>query len=193
MCDSVSVFCVQANVRPRLRRPVSVPRTRQFNDTLLADVHFWNYQGREVLVYSMIDEATRFHVTQILPSESARDLYQAIMTALVKWAGAPRFLLVDPHRSHLARQFIEPAGAQGTTVLVGAAEASWTRGLVERHGAFVRSMVEKMVHDGVPDDMSAQSLFDRSDVSQEHDEQNSRVPPSQGCLPRNGHPRKSRR
>ena len=28
--------------RPRFRRPVSVPRTRQFNDTLLADVHFWN-------------------------------------------------------------------------------------------------------------------------------------------------------
>ena len=81
--------------RPRLRRPVSVPRTRQFNDTLLADVHFWNYQGREVLVYSMTDEATRFHVTQILPSQSARDLYEAIMTAWVKWAGAPRFLLVD--------------------------------------------------------------------------------------------------
>ena len=55
--------------RPRLRRPVSVPRTRLFNDTLLAVVHFWNYQGREVLVYSMIDEATCFHVTQILPSQ----------------------------------------------------------------------------------------------------------------------------
>ena len=52
------------------------------------------------------------------------------------------FLLVDPHRSP------EQLGAQGTTVLVGAAEASWTRGLVERHGAYVRSMVEKMVHDG---------------------------------------------
>ena len=148
--------------RPRLRRPVSVPRTRQFNDTLLADVHFWNYQCREVLVYSLIDEATRFHVTQIVPSQSARDLYEAIMNAWVKWAGAPRFLLVDPHRSHSARQFIEQLGAQGTTVLVGAAEASWTRGLVERHGAYVRSMVEKMVHDGVPDDMSAQSLFDKA-------------------------------
>ena len=144
----------------RLRRPVSVPRTRQFNDTVLADVHFWNHQGREVLVYSMIDEATRFHVTQILPSQSARDLHEAIMTLWVKWAGAPRCLLVDPHRSHLDRQFIEQLGAQGTTVLVGAAEASWTRGLVERHGAHVRSMVEKMVHDGVPDDFSAQSLFD---------------------------------
>ena len=148
--------------RPRLRRPVSVPRTRQFNDTLLADVHFWNYQGREVLVYSLIDEATRFHVTQIVPSQSAPDLYEAIMNAWVKWAGAPRFLLVDPRRSHLARQFIEHLGALGTTVLVGAAEASWTRGLVERHGAYVRSMVEKMVHDGVPDDMSAQSLFDKA-------------------------------
>ena len=137
--------------RPRLRRPVSVPRTRQFNDTLLADVFFWNYQGR--VGFGVLDEATRFPVTQILPSQSARDLYEAIMTAWVKWAGAPRFLLVDPHRSHLARQFIEQLGAQGTTVFVGAAEASWTRGLLERHGAYVRSMVEKMVHDGVPDDM----------------------------------------
>ena len=75
----------------------------------------------------------------------------------------------------LARQFIEQLGAQGTTVLVGAAEASWTRGLVERHGAYVRSMVEKMVHDGVPDDMSAQSLFDKGDIGKEYDEQNSRL------------------
>ena len=42
---------------------------------------FWNYQGHEVLVYSLIDEATRFHVTQIVPSKSARDLHEAIMNA----------------------------------------------------------------------------------------------------------------
>ena len=53
-------------------------------------------------------------------------------------------------------------GAQGTAVLVGAAEASRTCGLAERHGAYERSIVEKMVHDGVPDDMSAQSLFDKA-------------------------------
>ena len=52
---------------------------------------------------------------------------------------------------------------------MGAAEASWTRVLVERHGAYVRPMVEKMVHDGVPDDMSAH------DISREHDEQNPRI------------------
>ena len=43
---------------------------------------------------------------------------------------------------------------------MGAAEASWTRGLLERHGAYVRSMVDKMVRDGVPHDMNVQSLFD---------------------------------
>ena len=113
-------------------------------------------------MYSLIDEATRFHVTQIVPSQSARDLYEAIVNAWVKWARAPRFLLVDPHRSDPARQFIQQLGAQGTTVLVGAAEATWTHDLVERHGAYVRSMVEKMVHDGVPDDMTAQSLCDKA-------------------------------
>ena len=33
---------------------------------------------------------------------------------------------------------------------------------VERHGAYVRSMVEKMVHFGVPNDMSVQSMFDNA-------------------------------
>ena len=92
MCDAVSVYCMQCECPgPRLRRPVSVPRTRQFNNTLLADVHFWNYQGREVLVYSLIDEATRFHVTQIVPSQSARDLYEAIMDAWVKMGRSSTF------------------------------------------------------------------------------------------------------
>ena len=85
-----------------------------------------------------------------------------MVSAWLKWAGATRFLPVDPHRSHLARRLVDQVGAQGTTVLVGAAEASWTCGLVERRGACVRFMVEKMVHDGVPDDMGAQSLLDNA-------------------------------
>ena len=61
MCANRYPFSVCKRMsRIRLQRPVSFARTRQFNDTLLADVHFRNYQGREVLVYSLIDEATRF-------------------------------------------------------------------------------------------------------------------------------------
>ena len=68
MCDSVSVFRVQANVAALSLTSCVSSKNPTVNDTLLADVHFWNYQGCEILVYSMIDEATRFHVTQILPS-----------------------------------------------------------------------------------------------------------------------------
>ena len=84
------------------------------------------------------------------------------MTAWVKWAGAHVFCWLTHHRSLLARLSFEQLGAQGTTFLVGAAEASWARGLVKRRGAYVRSMAEKMVHDGVPHDMSVHSLFDKA-------------------------------
>ena len=53
-------------------------------------------------------------------------------------------------------------GQQGTTVLAGAAEASWTRGLVERHGAYLRDMVEKMRADGVPEDTPLPALIDKA-------------------------------
>ena len=92
MCGSVSVFRVQADVSASALAS-SIRSKDPTVQCLLADVHFWNYQGREVLVYSLIDEATRFHVTQILPSQSARDLYEAIMNVWVKWARDPRFLL----------------------------------------------------------------------------------------------------
>ena len=53
-------------------------------------------------------------------------------------------------------------GMQGTTVLAGAAEAHWTRGLVERHGDYLREMVAKMELDGIPADISVQCVIDRA-------------------------------
>ena len=84
------------------------------------------------------------------------------MSAWVKWAGAPRFRLVNFTDHTWLGSSLNTWERKATTVLVGAAGASWTRGLVERDGEYVRSMVEKMVHDGVFDDMSAQSLFDKA-------------------------------
>ena len=146
----------------RLRRPASVPRTRQFNDTLLVDVHFWDFRGERVLVYSMIDEATRFHVAEVVIRQGAMDLFEAIMRGWIRWAGSPKFVLVDPHRAQISRVFVDHMGMQGTTVLAGAAEAHWTRGLVERHGDYLREMVAKMELDGLPADISVQCVIDRA-------------------------------
>ena len=148
--------------RPRMRRPTSVPRTRQFNDTLLVGVNYWDCNGEQVLMYHMIDEATRFHVAHVLANQSAPALYEAIMASWIKWAGPPRFILVDPHRSQNAKYVVEKLGQEGTTVLAGAAEASWTRGLVERHGAYLRSMIEKMRADGLPEDVPIRAVVDKA-------------------------------
>ena len=77
-------------------------------------------------------------------------------------AGAPRLLSVDHHLSFIARSFLEQLGAQGTILLLGAAEAAWTRGLVERHASCVGALEEKTVQDGAPDDMRAQSVLDKA-------------------------------
>ena len=140
--------------RSRLRRPVSVPRTRQFNDTLLSDVHFWNFQGRDVLVNPLIDEATRFHVTQILNSQSTRDLCGN--HDCLGGMGKSTTFSVGSNRTWLVSSL---SNWERKVRLF-----SWElqKRLVTRHGTYIRSMMEKMVYDGVPDDMSAQTLFDRA-------------------------------
>lgn len=61
------------------------------------------------------------------------------MAAQVKTAGVPKFLIVGPQRYQLMRYFVDMLEAQGTAVVFGTAEASWARGLVERHrGHMVR-------------------------------------------------------
>ena len=70
--------------------------------------------------------------------------------------------MVDPHRSQIARTFADNLGMQRATVLAGAAEAHWTRGLVERHGDYLREMVAKMELDGLPPEIGVQVAIDRA-------------------------------
>ena len=131
-----------------------------------------------MLVYSLIDEADPFHVTKILPSQSARDLYEAIMTAWVKWATAPSFLLVDAYRSHLARQFIEQLGAHhhrfrgSCTSFMDpwSCGTSWSTCAI--HGRENGSRWSASCHE-------CSVVVRQSDISQEHDEQIRGYSPSQ--------------
>ena len=114
------------------------------------------------MVYSMIDEATRFHTAEVVVRQGAMDLFEAIMRGWIRWAGPPKFVLVDPHRAQISRVFVDSLGRQGATVLAGAAEAHWIRGFVERHGDYLREMVAKMELDGIPPDISVQCVIDRA-------------------------------
>ena len=47
----------------------------------------------------MIDEATRFHVAEVVHDQHPETLYDAIMHACIKWDDPPKFVLVEPHMS----------------------------------------------------------------------------------------------
>ena len=134
---------------PRTRRPAAVPRTRTFNEIILVDTNFITIGDTQYMLYHMVDDATRFHVCDVVSQQTGKALFQSIMNSWIRWAGAPRFLIADPLPSQAGREFNDLLGAQGTTVLIGAAEASWTRGVVERHGDYLRRMVSKLLTDGV--------------------------------------------
>ena len=57
---------------------------------------------------------------------------------------------------------MDQLGAQDTAVKVGAAEASWPCGSVQRHASHVKAMEQRVVQEGVPDDMSAQTILDKA-------------------------------
>ena len=80
-CDHPSLFCVQTFFCLRLRRLVSVSQTRQIHDTLHAVVHVWSFS--EVLVYLMVDEATRVRPKHVLRDLTARSPFAAIMQAWI--------------------------------------------------------------------------------------------------------------
>ena len=134
---------------PRTRCPAAIPGTRTFNEIVLVDTNFITLGDTQYMLYHIVDDATRFHVCDVIDQRTSQALFQSIMTSWIRWAGAPRFLIADPLPGQTARDFSEFLGAQGTTVMIGVAEASWKRGVVERHGDYLRRMVSKVLTDGV--------------------------------------------
>lgn len=132
----------------RTRRPAAVPRTKGFNDMVLCDTNFFTLGDRQYMLFHVIDDATRFHVCDIIEHQTGEALFASIMSSWIRWAGPPRFLVGDPLPGQVSQVFSERLGAQGTTVMIGAAEASWTRGVVERHGDYLRRMISKVLEDG---------------------------------------------
>ncbi len=65
------------------------------------------------MVYSMIDEATRFHNAEVVVRQTAMDLFEAIMRGWIRWAGQPKFVLVDPHPAQINRVFVDNLGIAG--------------------------------------------------------------------------------
>ena len=104
------------------------------------DVNFWKITFKE---------SPREKKTLKVPNivDAASTIWKAFATGWLRWAGSPRCLRVDPHRSQIARGFFDKAEGRGIFVEPTPAETHWQMGQVENKARYLRQMRYRLVED----------------------------------------------
>ena len=137
----------------RLKQPPSkrkVAMNHAFNDIVSMDVNFWKITFKEcprVKTTNIVDAASGMHIAIQIADQTAETIWRAFATGWLRWAGSPRCLRVDPHRSQIARGFFQKAEGRGIFVEPTPAEALWQMGQVENNARYSRQMGYRVVED----------------------------------------------
>ena len=128
------------------KRKVAVNHAETFNDIVSMDVNFWKITFKEsprvkttLKVLNIVDAASGMRIAIQIADQTAETIWRAFATGWLRWAGSPRCLRVDPHRSQIARGFFDKAEGRGIFVEPTPAEAHWQMGQVENNARFLRS------------------------------------------------------
>ena len=140
--------------QPPSKRRVAVSRAETFNDTVSTDVKFWKIIFKEdarvkttLKVLNIVDAASGMDIAIQIADQTAETIWKAFATGWLRWAGSPRCLRVDPHRSQIARGFFDKADGRGIFVEPTPAEAHWQMGQVENNAKYLRQMGYRTVED----------------------------------------------
>lgn len=145
-------FCA-ARKAPTVPNPGQTHRVTEFNQRVGLDVKWlpgWK-TNQKVKALNLVDHASSFQL--VLPffeqetSETIRELYAQ---RWVQWAGPPSELVMDPARTNLGKQMLDPVEAEGTHVLITAAGAHWQLGKTEVHGGWFARVLEKVLEQTQP-------------------------------------------
>ena len=98
--------------QPPSKRKVAVNHAQTFHDIVSMDVNFWKTTFKEsprvkttLKVLNIVDAASGMHIAIQIANQTAETIWRAFATGWLGWAGSPRCLRVDPHRSQIARGF----------------------------------------------------------------------------------------
>ena len=87
-----------------------------FNDIVSMDVNFWKITFKEsprvkttLKVLNIVDAESGMHIAIQIADQTAETIWRAFATGWLRWAGSPRCLRVDPHRSQIAKGFFDKA------------------------------------------------------------------------------------
>ena len=118
--------------RPPSKRRVAVNHAETFNDIVSMDAIFWKITFKAsprvkttMKVLNIVDAASGMHIAIQIDDQIAETIWKAFSTGWLRWAGSPRCLQFDPHRSQIARGFFDKAKGRGIFVEPTPAEAHW--------------------------------------------------------------------
>ena len=133
-----------AHAPPKHARPASLKSMIDFNHKVYLDGIKWtNSQGKSFHFFHMLDAGTNYHVAIASPARTSQDLIQILNQHWLSWAGPPSELVVDSGTEMNSQEFSEFSQRFNIRTTTTCPEAHWQSGKIERHGAFLQSMLSK--------------------------------------------------
>ena len=181
-------------MQPPSKRKVAVNHAETFNDIVSMDVNFRKIIFKEsprvmttLKVLNIVDAASGMHIAIQIADQTAETIWRAFATGWLRWAGCPRCLRVDPHRSQIARRFFDKVEGRGIFVEPTPAEAHWQMGQVENNARYLRQMGYRIVEDIDVSQSDFQTMLDELTVAKNSLVQHNGYMPRQwvfGLIPR---------
>lgn len=127
--------CQKNEAKPRRFKLTVGTDELTFNHIVVIDTMFIN--SRPVL--HLVDESTHFTSACFLKSQTAEQVWKAIMKLwILTYMGPPDHLSIDQGSNYISKEFEDNATAAGITILKAPIENPGTIGLVERYHAPLR-------------------------------------------------------
>ena len=130
--------------KPTPRPVVGLSHASAFNETVAMDLFF--FRGKVIL--HLIDHLTRFSVAYLCNSKEPKEIITVIFLAWISIFGAPSKFLFDNGGEFSNERMRELGERMNIRLMHTAAESPWSNGLVERHNATLKDMLERIMAEG---------------------------------------------
>ena len=136
--------CAENQV-PKIARPSAIHDQGDFGDVVSVDGLTWtNKAGQQYHIYHFIDQSTLYHTAVVTSSHSAEQAIKALHQGWIQWAGPPGLLCMDSATEFNSQEvltFLQRHAMKHRTI---ATEAHWQNSRIERHGAILQNILNKM-------------------------------------------------
>ena len=131
--------------RPSLTTPGNLKDAKEFNERVSIDGFDWKgKQGQNYYVIHILDEATRFHLG-LRTQRNIQSTLRTLHNLWFQWAGYPQQIAHDQGGEFMTDGWKNLLLENGIQSILSA--APWQRGRIERHGAVIKDMLDRIDND----------------------------------------------